>query len=123
MIRSLPRTKLSYTRLPVPTLIQTEAGFFGVAPGTSEKSNPNALKTVQSNTIFTNVGVTADNQPWWEGLDNGQQPVTDWRGNRSEQHTSELQSLMRISYAVFCLKTKNTNSLTVFSFPENLFYY
>ena len=60
--------------------INPEAGFFGVAPGTSVKSNPNALASIQSNTIFTNVGVTADNQPWWEGLDNGQAPVTDWRG-------------------------------------------
>ncbi len=60
--------------------INPEAGFFGVAPGTSEKSNPNALTTVQHDTIFTNVGVTADNQPWWEGIDNGQVPVTDWRG-------------------------------------------
>ncbi len=60
--------------------INPEAGFFGVAPGTSAKSNPNALASIQSNTIFTNVGVTADNQPWWEGLDNGQVPVTDWRG-------------------------------------------
>jgi phosphoenolpyruvate carboxykinase (GTP) len=61
--------------------INPEAGFFGVAPGTSINSNPNALKTIQKNTIFTNVGVTADGQPWWEGLDNGQTPVTDWRGN------------------------------------------
>jgi len=60
--------------------INPEAGFFGVAPGTSAKSNPNALASIQSNTIFTNVGVTADNQPWWEGIDNGQVPVTDWRG-------------------------------------------
>ncbi len=60
--------------------INPEAGFFGVAPGTSEKSNPNALASIQSNTIFTNVGTTADNQPWWEGIDNGQQPTTDWRG-------------------------------------------
>ena len=60
--------------------INPEAGFFGVAPGTSKKSNPNALETIQHDTIFTNVGVTADNQPWWEGLDNGQVPVTDWRG-------------------------------------------
>lgn len=60
--------------------INPEAGFFGVAPGTSKKSNPNALATIQSDTIFTNVGVTADNQPWWEGIDNGQVPVTDWQG-------------------------------------------
>ena len=60
--------------------INPEAGFFGVAPGTSEKSNPNALASIQHDTIFTNVGVTADNQPWWEGIDNGQEPVTDWRG-------------------------------------------
>ncbi|MFC5593518.1 phosphoenolpyruvate carboxykinase (GTP) [Lysobacter niastensis] len=61
--------------------INPEAGFFGVAPGTSDKSNPNALASIQHDTIFTNVGVTADNQPWWEGLDNGHSPVTDWRGN------------------------------------------
>ena len=60
--------------------INPEAGFFGVAPGTSKKSNPNALASIQSNTIFTNVGVTADNQPRWEGIDNGQTPVTDWQG-------------------------------------------
>ncbi|MBA2237123.1 MAG: phosphoenolpyruvate carboxykinase (GTP) [Lysobacter sp.] len=60
--------------------INPEAGFFGVAPGTSANSNPNALKSIQSNTIFTNVGLTADNQPWWEGIDNGLKPAVDWRG-------------------------------------------
>ena len=60
--------------------INPEAGFFGVAPGTGAGTNPNALAMLNNNAIFTNVGVTADNQPWWEGKDNNV-PVTDWRGN------------------------------------------
>jgi len=60
--------------------INPEAGFFGVAPGTGAGTNPNALAMLNDNAIFTNVGITADNQPWWEGKDDDV-PVTDWRGN------------------------------------------
>ena len=59
--------------------INPEAGFFGVAPGTDRTTNPNALASIQRDTIFTNVAVTADNQPWWEGLREGT-PSTDWQG-------------------------------------------
>jgi phosphoenolpyruvate carboxykinase (GTP) len=59
--------------------INPEAGFFGVAPGTAKATNPNALAMLYKDTIFTNVATTADNQPWWEGLDN-RQPVKDWKG-------------------------------------------
>jgi phosphoenolpyruvate carboxykinase (GTP) len=59
--------------------INPEAGYFGVLPGTNRKTNKNAYEMITHDTIFTNVGVTKDNQPWWEGLKEGT-PVTDWQG-------------------------------------------
>jgi phosphoenolpyruvate carboxykinase (GTP) len=59
--------------------INPEAGYFGVVPGTNAETNRNAFDTIRHDTIYTNVGVTADGQPWWEGLQDGE-PVEDWQG-------------------------------------------
>ena len=59
--------------------INPEAGYFGVVPGTNEKTNKNAYDMIQSETIYTNVATTEGNQPWWEGKKSGE-PKLDWQG-------------------------------------------
>ncbi|MGI9232029.1 MAG: phosphoenolpyruvate carboxykinase (GTP) [Woeseiaceae bacterium] len=59
--------------------INPESGYFGVVPGTNPKTNRNAYEMIKHDAIFTNVATTKDNEPWWEGKDDGT-PVKDWQG-------------------------------------------
>lgn len=67
--------------------INPEAGFFGVAPGTSMSTNPQAMKTIMSNTVFTNVAKTSDGGVYWEGIDDDAvskgATITSWKGQEN----------------------------------------
>jgi len=76
--------------------INPESGYFGVAPGTSPKTNRNAYDMIRRDTLFTNVALTANNEPWWEGRKDAV-PAIDWLGRPYDRKTDRPPIPIRAS--------------------------
>ncbi len=84
--------------------INPEAGYFGVVPGTNEKTNKNAYDMIHRDTIFTNVATTADNEPWWEDKKTGT-PTTDWQGRK---YDPSQRSCSAPQFPLYCVREKQS---------------
>ena len=80
--------------------VNPENGYFGVVPGTSYKSNPNAMKCIERDTLFTNVALTEDHDVWWEGKDRPPSSCVDWKGNRWTPESKEKAAHPNSRFAV-----------------------
>lgn len=104
--------------------INPEHGFFGVAPGTSEFTNPNALQTIQTDTIFTNVAITPDSDVWWEGLtEKPPTNLTDWKGKpyQGKEPAAHPNSRFTVSIKHCPVLDPNEESLTGVSIEGIIF--
>ena len=90
--------------------INPESGFFGVVPGTNEKTNKNAFEMIKHDTIFTNVARTTDNAPWWEGKNVGE-PAIDWQG-REYDPANGLAAHPNSRFTVAATNNPSYSSLT-----------
>jgi phosphoenolpyruvate carboxykinase (GTP) len=81
--------------------VNPENGYFGVVPGTSYSSNPNAMRSIERDTLFTNVALTSDGDVWWEGKDGDPPPAaTDWKGNPWTPESKEKAAHPNSRFAV-----------------------
>ncbi len=87
--------------------VNPEYGFFGVAPGTNEHTNPNAMRTInQGNSVFTNVALTEDGDIWWEGMENTPAHATSWKGEPWTPDTGAAGELSSHPNSRYCTPIK-----------------